>query len=220
MQPHHSPIVRAERPHRVCQDLLQGEQDLLVETTYKVAMSPVGATLSQRGTRHGTTHHDSSHSTDRKPLVRPTGVNEQGSQGWLAPALKAEGPNPLHLCQVCRIPVCHGTLTGKGHTKGRGSWDSTYGLKARSLTPPPYLTHSALSRPTLYSALAQWLPEDVTEKEGSAIPQSPVVIQGVDGGSQWLQDTVEDTAHQGADIGPQTEVWVPNQAPCHLQEPV
>lgn len=47
-----------------------------------------------------------------------------------------------------------------------------------------------------------------------------MVIQGVDGGSEWLQDTVEDTAHQGADIGPQAEVWVPNQAPCYLQEPV
>lgn len=83
------------------------------------------------------------------------------------------------------------------------------------------------TQPTQLSAVppciqlsAQWLPEDVTEKEGSAIPQSPVVIQGIDGGSQWFQDTVEDTAHQGADIGPQTEVWVPNQAPCHLQEPV
>lgn len=47
-----------------------------------------------------------------------------------------------------------------------------------------------------------------------------MVIQRVDGGSQWLQDTVEDAAHQGADIGHQAEVWVPNQAPCHLQEPV
>lgn len=60
----------------------------------------------------------------------------------------------------------------------------------------------------------------MAQQEGSAIPQCPVVIQRVDGGSQWLQDTVEDTAHQGADIGPQAEVWVPNQAPCHLQEPV
>lgn len=60
----------------------------------------------------------------------------------------------------------------------------------------------------------------MAEEEGSTIPQSPVVIQGVDGGSQWLQDAVEDTAHQRADIGPQAEVWVPNQAPCHLQEPV
>lgn len=49
MQPHHSPIVRAEGPHRVCQDLLQGQQDLLIEATYKVPMSPMGATLSQRG---------------------------------------------------------------------------------------------------------------------------------------------------------------------------
>lgn len=65
-----------------------------------------------------------------------------------------------------------------------------------------------------------WLPKDVAEEEGSTIPQSPVVIQGVDGGSQGLQDAVEDTAHQRADIGPQAEVWVPNQAPCHLQEPM
>jgi hypothetical protein len=47
-----------------------------------------------------------------------------------------------------------------------------------------------------------------------------VVIQRVDGGSQWLQDTVEDTAHQGADIGPQAQMWVPNQASCHLQQSV
>jgi hypothetical protein len=40
MQPHHCAIVRAERPHRICQDLLQGEQDLLIEATYKVPMSP------------------------------------------------------------------------------------------------------------------------------------------------------------------------------------
>ena len=60
----------------------------------------------------------------------------------------------------------------------------------------------------------------MAQQEGSAIPQCPVVIQRVDGGSQWLQDTVQDTAHQRADIGPQAEVWVPNQAPCHLQEPV
>lgn len=60
----------------------------------------------------------------------------------------------------------------------------------------------------------------MAQQEGSAIPQCPVVIQWVDGGSQWLQDTVQDTAHQRADIGPQAEVWVPNQAPCHLQEPV
>lgn len=47
MQAHHSPVVRAERPHRIRQDFLQGEQDLLIEATYKVPISPVGATLSQ-----------------------------------------------------------------------------------------------------------------------------------------------------------------------------
>lgn len=47
MQPHHSPVVRAERPHRICQDFLQGEQDLLTEAIYKVPVSPVGATFSQ-----------------------------------------------------------------------------------------------------------------------------------------------------------------------------
>lgn len=45
MQPYHCSIVRTERPNRVCQDLLQGEQNLLVEATYKVSMSPVGATV-------------------------------------------------------------------------------------------------------------------------------------------------------------------------------
>lgn len=47
-----------------------------------------------------------------------------------------------------------------------------------------------------------------------------MVIQRVDGGGQRLQDTVEHTAHQGSDIGPQAEVWVPHQAPGHLQESV
>lgn len=46
MQPHHGSIVTAERPHRICQDLLQGQQDMLIEATYKVAMSPVGAPFS------------------------------------------------------------------------------------------------------------------------------------------------------------------------------
>lgn len=43
VQPYHCPIVRTERPNRVCQDLLQGEQNLLIEATDKVSMSPVGA---------------------------------------------------------------------------------------------------------------------------------------------------------------------------------
>ena len=60
----------------------------------------------------------------------------------------------------------------------------------------------------------------MAEQKGSPIPQSPVVIQRVDGGSQWLQDTVKHAAHQGPDIGPQAQVWVPNQAPRHLQESV
>lgn len=60
----------------------------------------------------------------------------------------------------------------------------------------------------------------MAEQEGSAIPKSPVVVQRVDGGSQGLQNAVEDAAHQGANIGPQTQVWVPNQAPGHLQEPM
>lgn len=45
MQPYHSPIVRTERPNRVCQNFLQGEQNLLIEATHKVPMSPVGATV-------------------------------------------------------------------------------------------------------------------------------------------------------------------------------
>lgn len=47
MQPYHCPIVRTERPNRVCQDLLQGQQNLLIEATYKVSMSPVGATVKK-----------------------------------------------------------------------------------------------------------------------------------------------------------------------------
>jgi hypothetical protein len=45
MQPHHCPIVRTERPNRVCQDLLQGQQNLLIQATYKVSMRPVEATV-------------------------------------------------------------------------------------------------------------------------------------------------------------------------------
>ena len=89
------------------------------------------------------------------------------------------------------------------------------------LTPPPYSNPvSSAAAPPFIQLLARQLPEDVAEKQGSPISQSPVVIQGVDGGCQWLQDAVEDTAHQGADVGPQAEVWVSNQAPRHLQEPV
>lgn len=60
----------------------------------------------------------------------------------------------------------------------------------------------------------------MAEQEGGAIPKSPVVIQRVDGGSQRLQDAVEDAAYQGANVWPQAQVWVPNQAPSHLEEPV
>lgn len=51
MQPHHSPVMRAERPHRVCQDLLQGEQDLLIKAAHQVPVGPTGAALGQRGER-------------------------------------------------------------------------------------------------------------------------------------------------------------------------
>lgn len=91
-------------------------------------------------------------------------------------------------------------------------------LNSQRFLPPPAPLHPTQLSPVHTQSL--WLPEDVAEQESSTIPQRPVVIQGVDGGSQWLQDTVEDTAHQGADIGPQTQVWIPNQAPCHLQEPM
>lgn len=48
MQPYHCPIVRTERPYRICQDLLQGEQNLLIEATYKVSMGPVEVTGGKR----------------------------------------------------------------------------------------------------------------------------------------------------------------------------
>lgn len=88
----------------------------------------------------------------------------------------------------------------------------THASEAECNPPPPRPLSSAAARP--------WLPEDVAEEERGAIPQSPVVVEGVDGGGQRLQDAVEDTAHQRADVGPQAEVRVPNQAARHLQEPV
>lgn len=122
------------------------------------------------------------------------------------------------LSSTCRIPVHHGTLRRK--LPGKGLPTSQHTASRAEWTPSPPPTPSALQAPPWTPLEAQWLPEDVAEEEGGTIPQSPVVIQGVDGGSQGLQDAVEDTAHQRADIGPQAEVWVPNQAPGHLQEPV
>lgn len=84
-------------------------------------------------------------------------------------------------------------------------------VQLRPTSPPHYPGHNSPSPA---------LPEDVAEKESSPIPQGPVVIEGVDGGSQGFQDTVEDAAHQGSDVGPQAEVWVPNQATGHLQQSV
>lgn len=97
---------------------------------------------------------------------------------------------------------------------------ATQGLAAKHDPPPRTTSPSALRQPQPLLGQAQWLPEDVAEQEGSAIPESPVVIQRVDGGRQGLQDAVEDAADQGADVGPQAQVWVPNQAPGHLQEPM
>lgn len=208
MQPHHSPVVRAERPHRVCQDLLQGQQDLLIEATDKVPVSPAEAACSQRVqvTAHERTAPAQRWGSERGPGETARGLQQKDQVlGLLSPA--------------CSIPVHHSTLSRKlpgkrlptsQHPASKAKWNP--------ISSPNPLSSAAV--PPFTQLEAQWLPEDVAEKEGSTVPQSPVVIQGVDGGSQGLQDAVEDTAHQRADIGPQAEVWVPNQAPGHLQEPV
>lgn len=76
MQPYHSPVVRAERPHRVCQDLLQGEQDLLIEATYKVPMSPTGATLVRGDEAQCCPTGFKSQHSEKMALVWHTGLSE------------------------------------------------------------------------------------------------------------------------------------------------
>lgn len=51
-------------------------------------------------------------------------------------------------------------------------------------------------------------PEYVAKKKRSIVPEGPVVVEWVDGGSQWLQDAVHDTGDQAAHIGSQVQVGV------------
>lgn len=116
-------------------------------------------------------------------------------------------------------PSAHGTPSRKLQGKRLPTSQHTASTaECNPISSPTPLSAAAV--PPFLQLEAQWLPEDVAEEEGGPVPQSPVVVQGVDGGSQGLQDAVEDTANQRADIGPQAEVRVPNQAARHLQEPV
>lgn len=47
-----------------------------------------------------------------------------------------------------------------------------------------------------------------------------MVIEWVDGGSEWLQDAVHDAGDQAADVRAQVQVRVLDQALHHVQEPV
>lgn len=64
------------------------------------------------------------------------------------------------------------------------------------------------------------LPEDVAEEQGCVVPQGPVVIEWVDGGSQRLQDAVHDTGDQAAYIWAQIQVGILDQALHHVEKPV
>lgn len=117
MQPHHSPVVRAERPHRVCQDLLQGQQDLLIEATDKVPMSPVGAACSQRGGGSACpTRFQSQHA--KKTAPARAWVGERGPRG-AARDLRRRTKSSV----CCHPPVASQCTTAHcvGSSQGRGS---------------------------------------------------------------------------------------------------
>ena len=63
-------------------------------------------------------------------------------------------------------------------------------------------------------------PEDVAEQQGCVVAEGPVVVEGVDGGGQRLQDAVHDAGHQAAHVGAQVEVGVLDEALHHVQQPV
>lgn len=63
-------------------------------------------------------------------------------------------------------------------------------------------------------------PENVAEELCCIIPEGPVVIEWVDGGSQGLQDAVHDTGDQAAHIWAQVQVGVLDQAFHHVEKPV
>lgn len=47
VQTHHGPVVGAQRPNRVGQDVLQGQQDLVVQPADQVTVSPAGGDTEQ-----------------------------------------------------------------------------------------------------------------------------------------------------------------------------
>lgn len=63
-------------------------------------------------------------------------------------------------------------------------------------------------------------PEDVAEQQGRIVTQGPVVIQGVNGGGQRLQDAVHDTGDQAAHVRAQVKIGVLHQALHHVQQAV
>ena len=63
-------------------------------------------------------------------------------------------------------------------------------------------------------------PKDVAEEQGCVVPEGPVVIERVDGGSQRLQDAVHDAGDQAAHVWAQVQVGVLDQALHHVEKPV
>lgn len=48
----------------------------------------------------------------------------------------------------------------------------------------------------VYELVMGDVPEDMAEKQSSIIPQSPVVVERINGGSKWLQDAVHDAGDE------------------------
>lgn len=60
----------------------------------------------------------------------------------------------------------------------------------------------------------------MAEEEGGVVPEGPVVVEGVDGSGQWLQDAVHDTGDQAAHVRAQVQVGVLDQTLDHVEESV
>lgn len=60
----------------------------------------------------------------------------------------------------------------------------------------------------------------MAEEQSGVVPEGPVVVEWVDGGSQRLQDAVHDTGDQAAYVRAQVEVGILDQALHHVEEPV
>lgn len=60
----------------------------------------------------------------------------------------------------------------------------------------------------------------MAEEQCCIVPEGPVVVEWVDGGSQRLQDAVHDTGDQAAYVWAQVQVGILDQALHHVEKPV